>query len=522
MKALFAIAQQTIRCGIRSKVFAVLFVLILLAVFLLPTTVSGDGTITTLVQITLTYSLNIIIALISMTTLWLGCTLLSSEIENYTMHMVVVKPCPRWKIWLGKWAGLFAMNGAILIIAAAIVYSLIMVRVYVVGRYSEKEYNKLKQEVLVGRREFRADLPDLEAATRAEFEARKRDGRITGTDNEDDVFYSIKQELALSILRQGVVAPGKTFEWTFSNVRLENEDDIMFLRYRFFTGDVAEVNQRENWMTWAFQVVVDEDEAGNYAEAPELGRNFKGMGGVFYEYATVPGDSGPDYEPSILEFPLWAKQVIDKKNGGKVKLKFYNRGDKLIYAGQAVRNNDLVEESENVTFYNYRTIFQVADGPILMCRVIGFTNNYIRAILMALFLLAFLAALGCTVGGIFSAPVAVFVAVTYLFMGVVAPMAVNAQSAFDDPIAMATGKINMDKMTSTQIAQYYFAKGVMSMAVSAEELNATTDLSEGRLIESKRLLTTFVRVICIRTLIIALIGIAVLTRRELGLVIRRN
>ena len=69
------------RSATRSKVFHILFALIILAVFLLPMTVSGDGTAIGLVQISLTYSLNVVVALISTTTLWLACSLLSREIE---------------------------------------------------------------------------------------------------------------------------------------------------------------------------------------------------------------------------------------------------------------------------------------------------------------------------------------------------------------------------------------------------------------------------------------------------------
>ena len=61
MKAFSAIVLQTIRSAIRAKVFHVLFALIILAVFLLPVTVSGDGTAKGLVQISITYSLGVVV-----------------------------------------------------------------------------------------------------------------------------------------------------------------------------------------------------------------------------------------------------------------------------------------------------------------------------------------------------------------------------------------------------------------------------------------------------------------------------
>ena len=117
MKAFNAILKQTIRSAVRSKVFIVLFALILLCVIGLPLTIRGDNTAAGLVQVSLTYSLNLVIALVSASCLWLACSLVSSEIEGYQVHMVVTKPCPKWKLWLGKFIGVFLMHAFILVIS---------------------------------------------------------------------------------------------------------------------------------------------------------------------------------------------------------------------------------------------------------------------------------------------------------------------------------------------------------------------------------------------------------------------
>ena len=65
MSVIPAIAFQTLRASIRSRVFHVLFGMILLAVFVLPLTVAGDGTAVGLLQVSLTYSLGAVTLLIS-------------------------------------------------------------------------------------------------------------------------------------------------------------------------------------------------------------------------------------------------------------------------------------------------------------------------------------------------------------------------------------------------------------------------------------------------------------------------
>ncbi len=54
-----------------------------------------------------------------------------------------------------------------------------------------------------------------------------------------------------------------------------------------------------------------------------------------------------------------------------------------------------------------------------------------------------------------------------------------------------------------------------------DDLNTTGDLAAGRLVEAKDLGWAFLRVIVIRSGLLAGLGIYFLTRRELGLVVRR-
>jgi len=124
LRALAAIVKQTIRASVRSRVFLLLFLLILLAVFLLPVTVAGDGSAMGQLQISLTYSLGVVVTLISTSTLWLACSIIAREIETYNMHLVMTKPAPGWVVWVGKWLGVFLMQSFMLVIAGAIILGL--------------------------------------------------------------------------------------------------------------------------------------------------------------------------------------------------------------------------------------------------------------------------------------------------------------------------------------------------------------------------------------------------------------
>ena len=496
MKAFLAIVGQTIRSATRSKVFHVLFALILLAVFLLPTTISGDGTAAGLVQISVTYSLNVVVALISATTLWLSCALLSREIENYTVHMVVSKPCPRWKLWLGKWIGILLMHTFILIVSAVVIYVLILWRVNH-GNFNEQELSRLHNEILVGRRTFRPQYPNFTEEAEKEYE-RNLSEYAEGHDPK-----STKAKLRQDLMAQyGEVKPGATKEYVFRNVRLSDPRNEIFLRYRAFSGSTSDTNQRMIPCLWAIRIPAMAEKVaapflpcqqvipgGTYQE--KAMSEFLYEGGMIIPAGTDLGNGNVTTEDMLPASNI----VIDEKDGNTVVIRFTNPPAEA-WQGEASP-----------------VVFQVADGPFLLTKVTGFGANYMRTMILAFFQLAFLAALGCTVGSAFSTPVAAFAAIAYLVIGMTVQMAVSA------PLEIEQGKY-LYKSTLEKI-NHKFAQAVSVLVVSVDDLDSTSDLARGNLVEYPRIGQTFLTMILLRSGLLAAIGIWILTKREFGLVARK-
>ena len=105
MKAIFAIALQTVRSSIRSKVLFVIFVVIIAATTLLQSSVIGDATLAGEFRIKINYSIGIITFLTGLAAMWVGTVNISREIEDYQIHMVLTKPVSGFKLWLGKFLG---------------------------------------------------------------------------------------------------------------------------------------------------------------------------------------------------------------------------------------------------------------------------------------------------------------------------------------------------------------------------------------------------------------------------------
>jgi hypothetical protein len=81
------------------------------------------------------------------------------------VQMVAVKPVARWQIWLGKWLGIVTLNAALLALAGAGVYALLLWRA---TKLPANEQAILRNEILVARGSAREK--DVEAEIDANTE----------------------------------------------------------------------------------------------------------------------------------------------------------------------------------------------------------------------------------------------------------------------------------------------------------------------------------------------------------------
>lgn len=514
LKPYLAIILQTMRSALRSKVFHVLAVLILLAVVLLPLTVEGDGTAISLVQISVTFSLGVVVALISTTALWLSCSQLSTEIERYSIHLVVAKPCPKPLIWLGKWTGIFLMHAAILIVSAAVIFALIQLRVSL-GGFSKGELRQLDAEVRVGRTAFPPNPRDYTAQISAEYEKRKGENLP-----EDALKAEIRRQL---VARDGEIRAGAVKEWTFSGLKPQQDD--IFLRFRLFSGSTTSTDQQMMYFTWKVKDPTS-PAADPFVELYPEGKGddqkfHSAKGGSFHEWHV----SGKYIDPTTRT----------------VTLRFYNMNHQVenfdaTFRSQAPDNETpeqkLQREKEDQEKADRAkiAILQQADGPLLLVAEASFAANYVMAIVQALLQIAFLAALGCAVSAAFSTPVAAFVAVSYLVIGL------TVQAAIDAPLLNDDGSYKYN--SALDHGAHLLARAVDVVVVSVDDFDATASLANGRLVTNRRIakvmrtmersfdtpavaVTLGTAVLLIRWVLIFGLGIWIFQKRELGSVIRK-
>lgn len=380
MNRVLAIAMQTVRAAIRSRVLLSLVFVLLLAVTGLPLTIKGDGTLGGHVQILLDYTLTFAAVIISIAAVWTGCAAISADLEDRTLLLVMAKPVRSWELWVGKWLGLLAINAVLLGLSGAVTYGLLRWTTRPV-RISGDDARRLREEILVARARAAPDLGDIDGEARRETERRNAAGEVPAELPVEQYYQALRREI---LLRAHTVAPNTRREWTFELPFAPEAGRPVFLQFRLAKSSF----------------------------------DIESVAGVW----TV----GPVGQPPVHRAPgAWRPDAVHN----------------ISLPASAFASRTVAVGFENLDPYGLTVVFDPDGGMELLLYGGGFEANLVRALLAAFLRLAFLSALGLTAGALFSLPVASFAAIVMVLLfqlgGYVSEMA-GQESYFTDA-GMATG-----------------------------------------------------------------------------------
>lgn len=344
MSQIAAIALIALRNALRSRVILVLLVLVLAAGILLPMAIRSDGTPEGLIRLHLAYTLGITVFLLTLASLWAGCAAISQEADDKTLQLVLVKPVPRRRIWLGKWLALLLINALLLAVVGSLSAATLQVQLRL-GRFDHAALAIARQTTLSALQTLRAPLPDIEPEVRAEYEDLRARQALPANVTEPAARDSIRRTL---LARRYAIPPGATLTWTF--------------------GTVAELPK-----TLLVQFKCNSSVPGA---------------------ATILGS----VELQLNGEPL--AREIRAMPGTRQILVFSNL--------PAVANSPLSVVFSNQGAHGATLFFDPAEGLVVRVPRGTFTGNYLRALGLLYLRLALFAALGVTFGTLFSMPVATF------------------------------------------------------------------------------------------------------------------
>ncbi len=477
MRPFFAIVRLTVRNAVRSHIFQLLLGLLAVCVAFIPSTISGDGTAEGFIQISLLYSLSSVMLVLTLSSVWLSCSAMTQDIDSYQLHMVISKPVSRITVWLGKYCGILFINTLLLFISATAIYFIVQWN-FARQEFTPEERAKIANEVMVGRRVFYPDRPDLDAMSREvlkeKLKALEAQGKDVDTspEKQKQMLADTRREI---IARASELAPGGSMQWVFSNLPADNKQPL-YLRYRNYIGKISSEGQRLTHGMW-FVGKAQPAKAAN-GEANVFSKDK-----AAYQLYAIPLSQTPEQIKSGVfhekEFPAeWELVTPD----GKLVCMYTNM------------------DTQNSTLY-----FQVADGPKILLKVTGFAANYFRAVFVIFLELAILTGLGCAAAGVLTMPMAIYVVISYLLFGAFA--------------TYMTGNTYMNG--AMDYMGYYLSKVLLLVVIPLQKFEITGLVAHGELIEFSFIWNLILSYVILRAVPFFIIGILLYRRREMGLVIRK-
>lgn len=453
MNKVWAIAMIALRSSVRSKVVICLMLLLLVTIIGIPLTVKGDGSPESKVQVLVSYTLAFSQIILAIVTLWSGCAAVSTEVEDCRIHLVVTKPVRRAQIWLGKWLGLLVMNAVALLLTGLAVYSLLAYQTRA-SEWGEDEYARLQEEVLVARRLVPAEMPPVDRAATLHLRELIASGRLEPGKSPEAAFAAIRQRM---LIQTNSVEYGATRSWSITLPTRPPADRKVFLQYKYQLGSLVQEPVSGMWFL------------GNNKDARQI---------------MIPLQQGPGTHS--LAIP---QEIVGE-------------GLEIIVSYANIHPNPTT------------VLFDVDEGVQILYFQDPFVTNLCRTLLIQFFQLALYAALGLTMGTLFSMPVAaftsIFIIILQLFSGFIERITQDAA---------ADGLIVDPERALTLVEQLtmFIYKGVHLLLKPLSTNNPLELLSSGVVVGWDIVAAEFLVKIVMYTGIIGGMGVLLFNRRELGI-----
>lgn len=473
---LFAVAQLTIKAVVRYRLLPVLAGLLVVVVVGLPLALKHDGTARGLVQIVITYCLSAITAILGLVTLWLATGTLARDVEDCSMQMVAVKPIARWRIWLGKWLGIMALNFVLLSLSGLSIYLLIQWRA---ASLSDAQQAILKNELLLARGSLKQPPPDLDSKVEELLKLRLKELGPTASAGAD--LATVRKDVKEMLKAQFQVVPprmGRTWVIDTGLAHRQLLNTPIYLRIKF--------------------------RSAQYSLKPET-------------YGTVWEIGPPKSEKRIrLSRPL----TSDTFHEFGINL-LDDKGNPVTEPVKNGRYSDLIDQDGKlyITFGNPNQgalLFDLVDGMEVLYHEGGFGLNFARGAGIIFIWLGLLAAVGLAGASYLSFPVAAFFSITVLVVGLSSgTIATVVQDGTFGATNHDTGAKEgiLGAVDFVMVPIFQAANEVLTMVNSFSPIDA---LSTGRSVSWTTLGMALLQIWGLIGGVFAVVGMTIFHRRELA------
>jgi hypothetical protein len=455
MRSIWAVATNTIKQVLRMKIAAVFIILLMVLLPVMGTTTTGDGTLKGRLQTFVSYGLSLTSFLLCLLTIIISIHSLTSDIDQKQIYTVLTKPIRRFQLVLGKLLGVVLLDIILLVPFSAIIYSITI--------YTPKFIDTTEAQRIEADNEFftaRVDLAPVEVdVTREVLDTYKK---LQESGQLEEMFQGMsRKEIIAQLTNQKKLqmrsaAAGRDLLWEFHNVKPTDPNGSLFIKFKY---DVSGISSTDlpvygRWLVGDWQYI----RYGVVGETPVYDRVLSHSIRTFHEIeidaAVVPKD-------------------------GHLAVGFLN-----------------VPVNKTVVIFS--------EDPKALYKIDTFTANFIRAALLILLRLIFLACLGILAATFLSFPVAIMLSLAVFFIASFSGFFVES---FDF----------LNKNLST-IYRYTIWPIILLMP-KFDRFNPTQLLVEGRYLSWLLLAKISFSLICIKALLLLLLGLLIFSFKEIAKII---
>lgn len=448
-----AVAKVTFSHAVRMKIAVVILLLLIVLLPLMSVIIEGDGTLVGKLQTFSSYGLGLIGFLLSILTIAISCFTLSNDFKRKHVYLTVTKPVRRFEVVFGKLLGIVLLDVILLTLFGGVLYA----GIYVIPKISDAP----RSDVARAEREFftarigltpELDMDALVQKARDRFEALKEKNQLPEGMSVTRVMGELK---SAEIMKAKSVPPGREKVWEFENVNIKNPQDpntVIFVRYKYQTS----------------------------IEPPD--------GQVFGQWRI--GDLR-QMGPTQAKTRVYG---IDRQEATRTVQEFAVPADALAADGYLA-----------VAFYNNpslnRTVIIPEDVEVLY-RTGTFTDNYLRVILLIFVQLLFLSILGISLTTWLSFPTAILVSVSVYLIGLVNFFIVDA----------------IESVGEMMVVIYAFLiKPILWFLPHFDQMyQPSWYIVDGKTLEWAFLFSTIGITLCVKALLVLLVGMFIFSRREVA------
>jgi hypothetical protein len=452
MHSIWAVVINTIKQALRMKVAVVFTILLIVLLLVLGFTTTGDETLKGRLQTFVSYALSITSFLLCLLTIIISIYSVTSDIDQKQIYTVITKPIRRFQFIMGKLLGVIILDVILLVLFSAIIYTITIYMPKFI-KASDDELIEADNQFYTARASLTVPQEDVSKEVTDRYAELKKRGELPADMTRDEIIGQLTKQAQLAKRAAGV---GHVLLWEFNNVKPLAKS--LFIRFKYDVSVTPPDSQV--WGRWY---------VGDY-------QSFKyGTQSKTPIYDEVHKNSVRDFHE--IEIPA---EVVPED--GHLTVAFMN----------VTLNSDSV---------NGLTIIFPPDGLEVLYKADSFTSNFIRAVLLVLCRLIFLACLGVLAASFLSFPVAILFCLVIFLTASFSGFVLESFSFLSANIGAVYS---------------YSLKWLIRLLPQFDKFNPAKFLVPARLIKWSLLAKCVLFMVCVKALLIMILSLIIFGYREIA------